>query len=84
MNEPEQNPNKPWKARLQFGETPEPGANTIYEYATEAELDAFLEGISEATGWLETCVVETCGPGQDWEEQDGWTAEPTDQGEDAS
>lgn len=37
-----------------WGETPDIGQESItYEFASQAELNAFLKGVSEADGWLE-------------------------------
>lgn len=41
------------KVTILWGEVPEPGdVAATYEFATQAELDAFLLGVAEAGGYL--------------------------------
>lgn len=41
-----------FKITILWGEAPEPGTEaTTYTFATQAELDAFLLGVSEMDGW---------------------------------
>jgi hypothetical protein len=47
---------KPYKILISFGETPNPP--TEYAFQTEAELEAFTFGVSEAEGWLDYRIVD--------------------------
>lgn len=49
------------KAYIIWGEVPEHGAEPVeYEFASEAEVNAFLLGVDEASGWLD--YVDVPGP----------------------
>jgi hypothetical protein len=59
MSDTPNNPNapvvdeKPFKIRILWGQSHEPDDEpTQYEFATEAEFDAFMHGVDEANGWL--------------------------------
>lgn len=44
---------------IQFGRDPEPGDKPKeFTFATKAELDAFMEGVEETSGWLEHTVID--------------------------
>lgn len=50
---------KPFKITILWGEAPEPGDEAkTYEFATEAELNAFKLGVKEMDGWAEWQEVE--------------------------
>lgn len=50
---------KLFKTWIIWGQSPEPGDKpTEYAFATQAELDAFLEGIEEAEGWLGYAICD--------------------------
>ena len=50
---------KEYSVRILWGSSPEPGDKPVlYEFDTEAELTAFLEGVDESNGWMDYEVVE--------------------------
>lgn len=52
-------PHKPYKVNILWGAHPEPDWEpTLYEFATETELHAFLLGIDEADGWAGYSIIE--------------------------
>jgi hypothetical protein len=45
---------KNYKVSILWGSSPEPGDRTItYAYETAAELEAFIDGVDEACGWMD-------------------------------
>jgi hypothetical protein len=49
-----------------WGSQPEPGTRpTRYEFETHAELDAFLDGVEAASGWMEYRVQDDDKPWPD-------------------
>ena len=51
---------KPFKVRIKWGIAPELGDTTLtdYAFATQAELDAFMQGIDEMDGWSGYTVLD--------------------------
>ena len=49
-----------YQVTLRFGsdEEAQSQSETTYEFATQAELDAFLEGVDAASGWMDYHIVE--------------------------
>jgi len=45
---------KKFSVHIGWGETPEPGQESMeYAFETEVELEAFLEGVNAADGWMD-------------------------------
>lgn len=56
--------NKPHKVTIMWGEVPqEEDTPQTYSFGSAGELNAFLEGVNEAIGWLDFEVIE---PGDVW------------------
>jgi len=50
---------KPFKAKIRWGsDSSDDQEPSVYSYATQAELDAFLEGVDAANGWLDYELIE--------------------------
>lgn len=55
-----------------WGERPEAGDNPCeYSFATQAEANAFLLGISECLGWADAATFETAEEAQAYLEEVG-------------
>ncbi len=49
----------PFSVSVKFGTMPDPeNAPIVYRFATQAELDAFLQGVEAMDGWLAYEIVE--------------------------
>ena len=69
-------PEKPFTVAIKWGRDTEPGDKPIhYNFATEAELDAFLWGVQEMDGWAGYTVIDNDGEEPADDEADE-TAEP--------
>ena len=58
MKLPEQT--QPFWCRIEWGSEQTKEENDcaeLYQFATEGEMDAFLEGVDEASGWMDYEVV---------------------------
>ena len=55
---PAPQPNAKFSIRILWGSAPEPGDEpSTYSFGTQAELDAFTEGVEAAEGWLDYQVI---------------------------
>jgi hypothetical protein len=50
---------KPFEVKIQWGsDISSDKPVKVYRFATQAELNAFFEGVDEASGWLDYDIVE--------------------------
>lgn len=55
-----------------WGERPEAGDKPCkYSFATQAEANAFLLGIDEATGWFDAAIFDTMAEAEQYLDEEG-------------